>query len=848
MLLSKKNVSYSILAVIALLGLVLSLGLYRKAHEYEYQKIKAGFKNDCQNRFAVIQGHIDVHLERIDSLRDFFVGSVEVERDEFNMYVEDFLKKHPGIKSLMWIPEIKAEQRADFEKSVRQQGFEEFEISEIGVDGEFVRAGQREVYLPVYYVELFDENSFWLGLDMGSIPEINETLKLAVESTKLFASGRLKCLPEHISPFKVFAALAIYEKDADLSTVEQRRANLAGFIGAAVSVPAVHKIAGDLIGLQDIEVFIYDVTYPENEEFLFHYSPQKQNAFDEAAAFEMADFCEELCVKKNISFTQRQWQIRCQPGASYFEAGYSWMPSIMLSLGLLFTGLATLSLYKAIRGREHTEKIVKQRTSELRSSEERFRKYFELGLIGIAITSPEKGWIEVNDQICKILGYTKEELKSITWDKITYPQDLEPDVIQFNRILSGEIDAYSIEKRFVRKDGQIIDTQIAVRCLRKQDGAVDYLVVLLQDITERKIIEEQIKTLARFPSENPNPIMRISISGEIIYANDSSSPLLKLWETEKGKCIPDQWNKVVKDSISDKKVIHKECQCYNRVFSIAFAPVADSDYVNVYALDITELKRYESEREELLKTLEAKNEELESIVYTASHDLRSPLVNIQGFSGELTKTCEDLANKLDELGISKQKKEKLLSLLKTDINSSLGYITSSASKIDNLLSGLLRISRVGQASLEFKAVDVKTMVDRILKDMEHQIKQNGVEISVRDLPMCFADETQLSQVFTNLIDNSLKYLDSHRKGQIIICGKTEGDMVIYSVKDNGIGINPQYIDKIFEIFHQLEPGTVAGQGLGLTIVKRIIGRHNGRVWVESQEAKGSTFYVALPRA
>ncbi|MBC8481310.1 MAG: CHASE domain-containing protein, partial [Planctomycetes bacterium] len=128
MLLSKKNVSYSILAVIALLGLVLSLGLYRKAHEYEYQKIKAGFKNDCPNRFAVIQGHIDVHLERIDSLRDFFVGSVEVERDEFNMYVEDFLKKHPGIKSLMWIPEIKAEQRADFEKSVRQQGFEEFEI------------------------------------------------------------------------------------------------------------------------------------------------------------------------------------------------------------------------------------------------------------------------------------------------------------------------------------------------------------------------------------------------------------------------------------------------------------------------------------------------------------------------------------------------------------------------------------------------------------------------------------------------------------------------------------------------------------------------------------------------
>lgn len=142
-------------------------------------------------------------------------------------------------------------------------------------------------------------------------------------------------------------------------------------------------------------------------------------------------------------------------------------------------------------GREITD--LKLAEEALRKSEARFRSYFELPLIGIAVTSPEKGWLEVNDRLLEILGYSWQELKGMTWAELTYPEDLAADVRQFNRILAGEINSYMIDKRFVRKNGKVIWTSLAGGCVRRQDGAVDYLVALLEDITERKESVERLR-------------------------------------------------------------------------------------------------------------------------------------------------------------------------------------------------------------------------------------------------------------------------------------------------------------------------------------------------------------------
>ena len=133
-----------------------------------------------------------------------------------------------------------------------------------------------------------------------------------------------------------------------------------------------------------------------------------------------------------------------------------------------------------------------QSEKALRQSEERFRSYFELGLVGMAITSPTKGCVEVNAEICRILGYERSELLRMSWTELTHPEDLPAEVANFNRILSGEIEGYTMDKRYIRKDGQVIEASISVKCLRGADGSVDCVVGLLYDITERKRLETQL--------------------------------------------------------------------------------------------------------------------------------------------------------------------------------------------------------------------------------------------------------------------------------------------------------------------------------------------------------------------
>jgi light-regulated signal transduction histidine kinase (bacteriophytochrome) len=264
--------------------------------------------------------------------------------------------------------------------------------------------------------------------------------------------------------------------------------------------------------------------------------------------------------------------------------------------------------------------------------------------------------------------------------------------------------------------------------------------------------------------------------------------------------------------------------------------------------DITEHKLAEEEREKLLKTLAEKNEELESIVYVGSHDLRSPLVNIEGFSGELDKMLETLRVELEQSGFTEHLSEQTRSYLIKEIPTSLKYIHNGTLKMDRLLAGLLRLSRIGQAPLQIIDVDVNNVISRVAANLKFKMDKAGVKFEVDQLPHCLADDAQLEQVFSNVIDNAIKYRDKNRPCLIHISGQVQHDMIIYCIEDSGIGIDVAYKEKVFEIFHQLNPNAeIEGQGLGLTIVRRIVARHKGRVWLESELGKGTKLLVAIPR-
>jgi signal transduction histidine kinase len=245
--------------------------------------------------------------------------------------------------------------------------------------------------------------------------------------------------------------------------------------------------------------------------------------------------------------------------------------------------------------------------------------------------------------------------------------------------------------------------------------------------------------------------------------------------------------------------------------------------------------------------LNQKKRELESAIYVASHDLWSPLVNIKGFSVELNEACNTVCSVIKEAQLSDDLKKELETVVDAKILRALDFIVAGVTKMDTLLDGLLRLSRLGRESLQLEQLDMNAMLASIANASAFQIRESEATLEIETLPPCFGDATQINQVFSNLLDNALKYLDPSRSGVIRIHGEQKDGRAVYCVEDNGIGIAPEDHDRIFEIFCRLDPeDTVGGEGLGLAVVRRILGRQGGKVWLESEPGQGSRFFVSLP--
>jgi signal transduction histidine kinase len=256
--------------------------------------------------------------------------------------------------------------------------------------------------------------------------------------------------------------------------------------------------------------------------------------------------------------------------------------------------------------------------------------------------------------------------------------------------------------------------------------------------------------------------------------------------------------------------------------------------------DITAIKQIQ-------EVVSAKNRELENYLFVASHDLRSPLVNIQGFSQRLQKQTDSITQILSEYPLDSDIQQKIEKITKEGIPKSLDFIFTNVSKMDTLINGLLKISRTGRVKMSIQEIEMNTLIQNVIRALSFQIEEAGADIVVENLPDCYGDAALLDQLFANIIGNALKYRDKERQLVITIDAQTHYNKVLYSVHDTGIGIAQRHLEKIWDVFYQVDSQSPeAGEGIGLSIVKRIIDKHKGKIRVESEEGKGSVFYIELP--
>jgi light-regulated signal transduction histidine kinase (bacteriophytochrome) len=263
---------------------------------------------------------------------------------------------------------------------------------------------------------------------------------------------------------------------------------------------------------------------------------------------------------------------------------------------------------------------------------------------------------------------------------------------------------------------------------------------------------------------------------------------------------------------------------------ISLSPLKVDEGVLVISIirDVTERKRAEEELRVQKALLERKMREMDDFLHVVSHDLKEPLRGIEAFSGFL---LEDYGTKLDEQGVRY-----------------LGFLKQAAVRMKDLIHDLLTLASISKKEPMFQTVELDRVVDRVRQDLEFSIHAKGAEIQVRSpLPTVRCDPTRMGEVFKNLVSNAIKFNRS-TPPTIEIAAWEEKDAVVVSVADNGIGIDPRYTARIFDLFERLHPQEeFEGTGAGLAICKAVIEGYGGKIWVESQPGAGSTFFFTIPK-
>ncbi len=494
------------------------------------------------------------------------------------------------------------------------------------------------------------------------------------------------------------------------------------------------------------------------------------------------------------------------------------------------------------------------RTSELAQITGRFTGLFNSSKDAIGWADLDGTLIDVNKAFCTLTGYTREELLSGTKYQELTPQEYHAEEAELIRDLLETGEPVEYEKENIRKDGSRVPLFLTVFIVKDENNNTIGVAAIIKDITEQKSAEVDRRYHSEVTLNMSEGVYLTRVNdGIIVYANPKFEEMFGYGPGEMvGQHVsivnaptevsPEETVGEIMGILLKTGTWQGEIQnikkdgtpfwCYASV-SVFVHPEHGKVLISVHT-DITEKKKVEDQiitlnvdlRRRTLE-LESLNSELESFSYSVSHDLKVPLRAIDGFSSILK---EDFSDALNDEG-----------------RRILDVINSSVHRMSELINDILEFSRLGRQSVKKSEVNIEELAKNIFKEQMQSLPDRRVTLKIDPMPPAKADESMIRQVFINLISNAIKFTGDRETGVLEIKGVSGDNETVYNVKDNGIGFDMKYADKIFKVFHRLHnTNDFEGTGVGLALVERIINRHGGHVWAEGSVNKGTIISFSLP--
>jgi PAS domain S-box-containing protein len=455
----------------------------------------------------------------------------------------------------------------------------------------------------------------------------------------------------------------------------------------------------------------------------------------------------------------------------------------------------------------------------------------------------------------EVLGKTCYEVTHRRTTPCTPPSDVCPLIETVTRGVHASAEHVHYNHNGSNKT---VYAEVSTSPIRDKDGYITQVVHVSRDITERKRAEELLRRneeeLAHiFDSIRAGVLLINPRRHEIVYANAIAATMIGVPKkdilgrvchhfvcpAEEGKCPITDRHEVVHNS--ERILLRAGGRSVPILKSAVVVNYQGEEHIIESFIDISAIKKTE-------QNLRDANEELQAFVYSASHDLRGPLVNIRGYATELTNALQSNGALFERcLGhLDEGARRSLAQVLGDEVPTALQFINTSADRLDRLISAMLQLSHVSRRDLRPEPVDVVTLVRSILSALDGQIKEKQVSVTVGALPAVIADTAALQQILHHLIDNAVKYLVPGRDARIEISGEHKADHTLFQIRDNGRGISEDDQQTVFAFFRRAGLQNEPGDGMGLPYVKTLVRRHGGRIWCESKPGEGTVFCFTIP--